>query len=275
VSAADRSRRLPTNSPEVIERVDVTRRTTSLPILDHAMNSTRILSFLCACSLLVGVAAAQTITINVGANWSLNTTSGPLFDSQTDNKTGAGTDFLNVNAFSDGGFNEPNDPPPLNGNQCQANAQGQRSGSQPLSGSASASTFTFASFTLPVGVLRNVNTSAACTPSGVLNQPPAQFLNMQLIAHMNFRVGVFGFPANPNDIIDARAEVTPPTTSGKLGSVNRLVLTNPGPIAPSFTQINGFFYSQTADASATCTLKPNSSVLANTDVVTTATIDLL
>lgn len=233
---------------------------------EHAMKPKRTLTLLSVLPLLSGLAGAQDcITINVGSGWILSTTSGPQFFSQSVYLTGSGTDFLSVSAFSGGS----------GGTGCanitQTDVQGQRLGAQPLSGSAGASSFTFASFVRTSGT-GTASGTGACTPSGVLQQPPLQFLNMSLSAQIDFRVGILGGPATHT--ILASAVVTPPMTMGKLGVLNRLVLSNTGPIAPVLAPITGFFYSQTGDASGSCTLKKPSTVVANTSVAASATIDL-
>ena len=144
-------------------------------------------SFVLGC-LASATTAQGTITINVPPGWTIVQDLNSSSSSGSQTIPGAGTDILNINAFSTT-LRGP-------GNQTQSNVQGMRTGTIAMSGAVNLpvnASFGFMIFQWNGAVNRTVTANATCTATGQLPKLSSglpQMVNMSGMSQVQFTCGI-------------------------------------------------------------------------------------
>lgn len=225
-------------------------------------------------SALAGTTAAQssTISFNLANSWAIltNQSSNGQLVSQT--IPGQGSDVLNLAALSFTNIGP--------GNHTQGTVSGIRTGNIAMSGSVSAGSFGFMTFSWNGPGTGTAAATADSFASGQLppiitdpDLPPmAPKINMSGSATATITIGIFG--GGPSVSSTSSAVVTAPAVfPGGVGAVNRLTKTQGPPVSQN-VQALAYFYSSNGSAGAQASLKKGDNAFFVTDVVLTATLNL-
>ncbi|NOT30217.1 MAG: hypothetical protein HOP15_07200 [Planctomycetes bacterium] len=228
------------------------------------MKLVQFLTLALGLSALAGAATAQSdvITVNLANSWVVLSNSSNSSQCVTQQIPGQGADTLSVNACSTTNLGP--------GNQTQSNVAGNRTGNIAMSGSAAASSFGFMTFSWNGPGVGTASATADTVAGGTL--PPLSNINMSGSSQATITIGIFAggpFVSSMSSSVVTAPQVFP----GGLGAVNRLTKTQGAPVSQNVPAL-GYFYSCVGNASATASLKRGDNAFFNTNVKSSATLNL-